>query len=198
MIPATNVIEYAIFTFDEFRSNLQETLTKLDNQIKLLMVKEEEGDSIAKAYIYLYRGIHSIITAERKYRAGDYNAAANEFGEGGKSISRFQRMSTGFAIEFQQEAERLDMYSKGRLSECQALKKGTRLEEQITNLIEAVNSYTLELEIVGKSKKILLIYNANARANFVQGLVYRLQGQKAQAGKDYQLAKRKHLNAYRA
>ncbi|MCK5299122.1 MAG: hypothetical protein KAJ76_09460 [Candidatus Heimdallarchaeota archaeon] len=198
MIPATNVIEYAIFTFDEFRSNLQETLTKLDNQIKLLMVKEEEGDSIAKAYLYLYRGIHSIITAERKYRAGDYNAAANEFGEGGKSISRFQRMSTGFAIEFQQEAERLDMYSKGRLSECQALKKGTRLEEQITNLIEAVNSYTLELEIVGKSKKILLIYNANARANFVQGLVYRLQGQKAQAGKDYQLAKRKHLNAYRA
>lgn len=198
LIPTTTTTEYAIFTFDEFRSNLQETLTKLDNQIQLLIVKDEEGDSIAKVYLYLYRGLHSIITAERKYRAGDYTAAANEFGEGGKSIGRFQKMSAGFAIEFQQEAERLDMFSKGRSAECQALKKGSRIEEQITNLIEAANSYTLELEIVGKAKKPLLIYNVNARANFVQGLVYRLEGQKAQTGKDYQLAKRKHLNAYRA
>ena len=198
LIPTTSVVEYAVFTFDEFRSNLQETLTKLDNQIKLLIVKDNEGDSIAKTYLYLYRGLHSIITAERKYRAGDYPNAANEYGEGSKSISRFQRMSSGFAIEFQQEAERLDMFSKGRLSECQALKKGSRIEDQIINLIEAVNSYTLEIEIVGKAKKPLLIYNANARANFVQGLVYRLEGQKANVKKDYRLAKRKHLNAYRA
>ncbi|MHA1531697.1 MAG: hypothetical protein ACTSR6_06835 [Candidatus Heimdallarchaeota archaeon] len=198
MIPTTTATEYALFTFDEFRSNLQETLTKLDNQIKLLIVKDHEGDSIAKVYLYLYRGLHSIITAERKYRAGDYLTAANEYGEGGKSISRFQRMSDGFAIEFQNEAERLDMFSKGRVSECQALKKGSRIEDQIINLIEAVNSYTLELEIVGKAKKPLLIYNANARANFVQGLVYRLEGQKAHTVKDFRLAKRKHLNAYRA
>ncbi len=198
LIPTTAVAEYVIFTFDEFRSNLQETLTKLDNQIKLLMVKDDEGDSIAKVYLYLYRGLHSIITAERKYRAGDYPTASNEYSEGGKSISRFQRMSDGFAIEFQQEAERLDMFSKGRYSECQALKKDSRIEEQITNLIEAVNSYTLELEIVRKTKKILLIYNVNARANFVQGLVYRLEGQKAHTVKDFRLAKRKHLNAYRA
>ena len=198
LIPTTTATEYALFTFDEFRSNLQETLTKLDNQIKLLRVKDDEGDSIAKVYLYLYRGLHSIIAAERKYRAGDYLTAANEYGEGGKSISRFQRMSDGFAIEFQNEAERLDMFSKGRVSECQALKKGSRIEDQIINLIEAVNSYTLELEIVGKAKKPLLIYNANARANFVQGLVYRLEGQKAHTVKDFRLAKRKHLNAYRA
>jgi hypothetical protein len=198
LIPTTSAAEYKLFTFDEFRSNLQDTLTKLDNQIKLLKVKDDEGDSIAKVYLYLYQGLYSIIAAERKYRAGDYLNATNDYGEGGKAISRFQRMSSGFTIEYQQEAERLDLFSKGRLSECQALKKDTRLEEQITNLIEAINSYTLESEVVGKVKKPLLTYNAKARMNFVQGLVNRLEGQKALAGKDYQLAKKKHLEAYRA
>ncbi len=198
LIPATSTKEYELFTFDEFRSNLQDTLTKLDNQIKILKERDTEGDAMAKVYLYLYQGLHSIITAERKYRAGDYTNAINEYGEGGKSISRFQRMSTGFAIEFQQEAERLDLFSKGRLSESQALKKGARIEDQITSLIEAINSYTLEAEIVGKLKKPLQIYNAYARMNFIQGLVSRLEGEKARVGKDYSLAKKKHLDAYRA
>ena len=198
LIPTTTKKEYDFFTFDEFRSNLQDTLIKLDNQIKILKEKDSEGDATAKVYLYIYQGLHSIITAERKYRAGDYANAINEYGEGGKSISRFQRMSSGFAIEFQQEAERLDLFSKGRLSESQALKKGVRIEDQITNLIEATNSYTLEAEIVEKLKNHLQIYNAYARMNFVRGLVNRLEGQKAQVGKDYYLAKRKHLDAYRA
>ncbi|MGC9780021.1 MAG: hypothetical protein HZR80_12320 [Candidatus Heimdallarchaeota archaeon] len=197
MISNATDTNYTLFSFDEFRTNLQDAMTRIDSTIKTFKAKDEAGESVAKIYLYLYQGIFAIIGAEKKYRTGDYNSAANEYSEGGKMITRFQRMSTGFTIEFQQEAERLDLFAKGRLFECQALKKGTKLDDQIANLIEAINSYTLEVEIVEKIKKLLPIYNAKARTNFAQGLVSRLEGQKAVTEKDIRLAKRKHLDAYR-
>ena len=84
--------EYSLFTFDEFRTNLQDAMTRIDNTIKVFKAKDEAGESIAKVYLYLYQGIYAIMGAEKKYRAGDYNTAANEYGEGDKMITRFQRM----------------------------------------------------------------------------------------------------------
>ncbi|MBN1330548.1 MAG: hypothetical protein JXA54_13825 [Candidatus Heimdallarchaeota archaeon] len=187
----------SLFTFDEFRTNLQDAVPHIDSIIKTLKQKDETGDSQAKVLLYLYQGLFSIINAEKKYRSGDYTNAIPEFNEGGKSINRFQRMSTGFSIEYQQDAERLDLFAKGREFECSALKKGVAIDDQIDHLIEAANAYTLEVEIVEKIKKPLLIYNAKARAHFVQGLKTRLEGQKALTSKDYFTAKEKSLAGYR-
>ena len=185
-----------LFSFDEFRTNIQNALESIDNMIKDLKILDENGDPSAKIILYFYQGLFSILNAEKKYRIGNYTDAIGDFGEAEKLIGRFQRLSSSFSIDFQQEAERLDLFAKGRQSECKALKKGTTLEDQITNLIEAINSYTLESEIVSKIKKPLLIYNVNARKNFIQGLTYRLEGQKAFSNKDYRLAKKKYLDAY--
>ncbi|MHA1221502.1 MAG: hypothetical protein ACTSQB_07195, partial [Candidatus Heimdallarchaeota archaeon] len=113
--------QYPIVNFDEFRTNLQDAMGKVDGLIKTLKKKDEEGDTVAKLFTYLYQGLFAIINAEKKYRAGDYAGAVVEFEEGGRNITRFQRMSTGFSIDYQQIAERLDLYNKGRQYECQAL-----------------------------------------------------------------------------
>jgi len=198
-LSSTAIIDqYPIVNFDEFRTNLQDAMGKADGLIKTLKKKDKEGDTVAKLFSYLYQGLFAIINAEKKYRAGDYAGAVVEFEEGGRNITRFQRMSTGFSIDYQQIAERLDLYNKGRQYECQALKKGVTVENQIANLLEAINSYTLESQIVLKFKNPLLQYNAQARMNFVLGLVNRLEGQQAVVAKDFRLAKEKHLAAYRA
>lgn len=185
-----------LFLFDEFRTNIQDAFVYIDNVIKELKIKDESGDQAAKTILYFYQGLFSIINAEKKYRTGNYADAVTDFVEAEKMIGRFQRLSSSFSIEYQHEAERLDLFAKGRQSECQALKKGTPLDFQITNLLEAINSYTLEFEIVKKMNKPLLIYNSNARKNFLQGLSHRLEGQKAFTDKDFRLAKKKHLSAY--
>ncbi len=92
----------------------------------------------------------------------------------------------------------MDLFAKGREYECSALKKGTPIDDQIANLMEATNAYTLEVEVAEKIKKPLLIYNAKARTNFTLGLKNRLEGQKALNNKDYYLAKGKNLAGYRA
>ncbi|MCF2144666.1 MAG: hypothetical protein K9W42_13290 [Candidatus Heimdallarchaeota archaeon] len=189
--------KYSLPNFDEFRTNLQEFLTKLDRQIKLLKEEDAAGDNYGKIILYLYQGLFSVVDAERKYRAGDYVGAEADYVEGTKLIGRFQRMNTNFPLEFQQEAERLDLFANGRKSECQALKKERSIDEQIAFLLEAVNSYTLEAAIVEKRKIPLGVYNAKARINFVQGLIKRLEGQKAFGMKDLYLAKKRHLEAYR-
>ncbi|HUT81029.1 MAG TPA: hypothetical protein VMZ29_07485 [Candidatus Bathyarchaeia archaeon] len=199
MTSAVSLQNTSTFTFDEFRTNLQEAVSYIDTIIKTLKQRDETGeDSSAKILLYLYQGLFSIINAERKYRSGDYAGAISEFNEGGKNISRFQRMNSGFSIEYQQDAERLDLFATGREFECSALKKGITVDEQIANLMEAANAYALEVEVAEKLKKPLLIYNAKARANFAQGLRNRIEGQKALNNKDYYLAKEKNLAGYRA
>jgi tetratricopeptide (TPR) repeat protein len=185
-----------LFLFDEFRTNIQDALVLIDNMIKELKIQDESGDQVAKTILYFYQGLFSIINAEKKYRTGNYADAVTDFIEAEKMISRFQRLSKSFSLDFQQEAERLDLFAKGRQAECQALKKGTPLDFQLTNLLEAINSYTLEFEIVKKIKKPLLIYNSNARRNFIQGLAHRLEGQKELMNKEFREAKMKHLSAY--
>jgi len=185
-----------LFPFDEFRTNIQNALESIDLTVKDLKIKDESGDTVAKTILYFYQGLFSILNAEKKYRTGNYADAIGDLNEAEKMMGRFQRLSSNFSIEYQQEAERLDLFAKGRQSECRALKKGTSIEDQIANLLEAVNSYTLETEIISKINKPLLIYNANARLNFIQGLVHRLEGQKAFSNKDYRLAKKKHLDSY--
>ena len=195
---AVSLLETKMFYLDEFRTNLQQASTTIDETIKILKEKDEAGDQTAKIILYLYKGIFSIIEGEKKYRQGDYNGASLEYIEGSKMLTRFQRMSTGFSIEFQQEAERMDLFSKGRNSECIALKKGTTHSDQIAALLEAENSYTLESNIVKKNKNPISKYNAKARENFTRGLSSKFEGEQAFVSKDLREAKSKHLEAYRS
>lgn len=190
--------EKKMFYFDEFRTNLQQASISIDDKIKSLKQKDDDGDQVAKILLYLYRGIFSIIEGEKKYRQGDYIGASLEYIEGGKMLTRFQRMSTGFSLEFQQEAERMDLFSKGRNAECIALKKGTSHEDQTAALMEAANSYTLEGKIVENNNNPLLKYNAKARENFTKGLHLKFQGEQAFDGKNLRLAKKRNLGAYKS
>ncbi len=190
--------ELKTFYFDEFRANLKQASISLDEKIKSLKQSDEDGDQTAKIFLYLYSGAYSIIEGERKYRQGDYIGASLEYIEGGKMLTRFQRMSKNFSLEFQQEAERMDLFSKGRNSECTALKKGTSHENQTIALMEAVNSYTLESKIVESNKNPLLKYNAKARENFVKGLHSKFKGDQAFESKDLRLAKKWNLSAYKS
>ena len=186
------------FFFDEVRTDLQQAATYIDAKITELKAKGEKGASDATSMLYLHRGLYSIIEGEKKYRTGDYPGAFTEFNEVEKLIDRFQKSSSNNSLDYQQEAERLELFAKGRSSECLALQQETKSEETIAQLIEAINSYSLEIEIATKSKKQLLVYNAKARSNFVQGLVYRFEGEIATSKEDFRLAKKKHLDAYRA
>ncbi len=188
--------EYSLFSFDEFRSNMQSLHSDLNTITKELTVLDEKGDSEASVKLYFYRSLLAIVNAEIKYRSGEYDTAAKEYDEFEKLIARFQRNSSGFDIAYQQEAERLDLYSKGRYAECLALKPQTELQEQLAKLLEAKNAFILEEQIVKKINKPLLYYNAKARINFIQGLCFRLEGQNAYSKKDLRLAKRKYLDAY--
>ena len=196
MISSASITEQKLFYFDEFRSNLQTVTSELDEIIKKF--KEKDDDPTVKILLYLYQGFFLILDGEKKYRTRDYNGASNSYVEGGKLINRFQRMSSGFSLEIQQEAERMDLFSKGRNSECQALKQGTTVEKQLSNLLEAINSYTLEAQIVEKINNLLMRYNAKAREYFARGLSSRIEGEQAFSDKDLRLAKRKHLDAYRS
>ncbi len=190
--------ETKIFYFDEFRTNLQQASISIDEKIKSLKQKDDDGDQVAKVLLYLYRGAFSIIEGEKKYRNEDYIGASVEYIEGEKMLTRFQRMSTGFSLEFQQDAERMDLFSKGRNSECLALKKGTSHADQTAALLEAVNSYTLEVKIVENYSNPLLKYNAKARKNFTKGLSLKYKGEQAFDNKNLQLAKKMNLEAYRS
>jgi hypothetical protein len=185
--------DQSLLSYDEFRTNIQEIHTLTDSIIKELNVK---GDPVARSRLAYYRGLFAIINAEKHYRAGNYNDALTEFIEAGKKIEEFQKKETGLTVDYQQKAERLDLFTKGRQSECKALIKGTPADDQIANLIEAVNSYTLEIEIVNKLKKPLLVYNAQARLNFLQGLIHRLEGLQSEKQNEFRLAKKKHLDSY--
>jgi cellobiose-specific phosphotransferase system component IIA len=186
------------FFFDEVRTDLQQISVYINAKINELKIKDDKGDSDATTMLFLHRGLYSIIEGEKKYRTGDYPGASTEFGEVEKLINRFQKASSNFSLDYQQEAERLELFAKGRYSECLALQEGTKLEDAIIQLIEAINSYSLETEIATNSKRQLLVYNAKARSNFVQGLVNRYEGEVATTNEDFRLAKRKHLDAYRA
>ncbi|NHJ48726.1 MAG: hypothetical protein FK733_13155 [Asgard group archaeon] len=183
----------SLISYDEFRTNIQDIQTTTDNIIKDL---KDKGDPAARSVLSYYQGLFSLINAEKHYRAGSYNEALTDFTDAEKKIEEFQKMGTGLTVEYQQKAERLDLFTKGRQSECKALIKGAAIDDQIANLIEAVNSYTLEIEIVSKLKKPVLTYNAEARKNFLQGLIYRLEGLQAENQKDFRLAKKKHLDSY--
>ncbi len=195
---AASLSEKKLFFFDEFRTNLQEVSISIDEKIKSLKQKDDDGDQVAKISLYLYKGVFSIIEGEKKYRQGDYTGASLEYVEGGKMLTRFQRMSTGFSLEYQQEAERMDLFSKGRNSECLALKKGTPPEKQIEALLEALNSYTLEGKIVEQNDNPLLKYNAKARENFSKGLSLKIEGEQAFDNKNLHLAKKRNLGAYKS
>ena len=195
---STMPLETTVFYLDEFRTNLQQASASIDEKIKELRQKDEAGDQVATILLYLYKGIFSIIEGEKRYRQSDYSGASLEYQEGGKMLTRFQRVSSGFSLEFQQEAERMDLFSKGRNSECIALKKGTSHEDQIAALLEAANSYTLESSIVEKSKNPLRKYNANARQHFVRGLSAKFEGEQSFVSKDLRQAKKDHLEAYRS
>jgi hypothetical protein len=196
LLSRTPEVALSLIPFDEFRTNIQETIIAVDNVIKELKELEKRGHKIAKANLSYYQGLYSIMNAEKHYRTSNYIDAIAEYVEGGKQIETFQRNNTDLTIAQQQEMERLDSFTKGRQFECQALKAGTALDDQLTNLLEALNSYILEIEIANTMKKILLNYNAEARKNFVQGLIKHLEGLKATTDKNYRLAKDKHLEAY--
>ena len=186
------------FFFDEVRTDLQGVASYIDAKINELKIKDNKGDANASAMLFLNKGLFSIIEGEIKYRTGDYPGASTDFSEVEKLINRFQKASSDYTLDFQQEAERLELFAKGRYSECLALQEGRESEDAIAQLIEATNSYSLEAEIAINSKKQLLIYNAKARTNFVQGLVHRFEGEAATTKEDYRLAKKKHLAAYRS
>jgi len=196
LISSSSIADQEIFYYDEFRTNIQQASLQLDETIK--QIKDREDDSLAKIILYLYQGLFMIIDGEKKYRTSDYSGASNAYLAGEKMIVRFQRMSTNFPVQFQQEAERLDNFAKGRNFECLALKKGASIENQIENLLEAINSYTMEAQISEQIDRPLLKYNANARANFVRGLSFRIEGEQAFTKENFYLSKKKHLDAYRS
>ncbi|MHA1125735.1 MAG: hypothetical protein ACTSO7_12715 [Candidatus Heimdallarchaeota archaeon] len=198
MSDSTTEINDFFFFFDEVRTDLQQAAVYIDSKINELKIKDDKGDSDATTMLYLHKGLYSIIEGEMKYRTGDYQGASTEFSEVEKLINRFQKASSNYSLDYQQEAERLELFAKGRYSECLALQEETKPEDAIEQLIEAMNSYSLEIEIASKSNKQLLIYNAKARSNFVQGLIYRYEGEEATAKENYRQAKKKHLDAYRA
>ena len=196
-MPVTSHNPHPLPKFDEFRTNIQKALTYFDGVIQNLKANADSSDSAVKVYLYLYQGLFSIIEGEKKYRSGEYGEAYSNFIEGDKMIKRFQRMSSRFSKEFQQLAERLSLFSKGRHFECAALKKGTKIEEQLANLKKAVKSYVDEIALVETIKDFIMLYNVKARANFVTGLVLSLEGHSAIKNSNLQLAKEKHLEGYR-
>jgi hypothetical protein len=195
---SAKIADYHFIHFDEVRLNLNHAAAAIDESVKKLKIKDESGDDVAAIILYLFRGLFAIIKGEINYRAGDYAKATQEFKEGEKAIDRFQRKSTGFSMDYQQEAERLDLFAKGRYNECLALQKEASLDDKIAHLIEAMNSYSLEVEIGEEIKKPLLTYNAKARLHFIQGLLDRLRAQQAKSDDTLRKAKHKHLEAYRS
>ncbi|MEA2069819.1 MAG: hypothetical protein U9O98_00860 [Asgard group archaeon] len=182
--------------FDDARTNFQQVSTTINTTIKELKKEDEKGNDSAKVLLYLYEGLYSLIEAEKKYRSAEYSRALKEFEEANKMINRFQRMSSGFSIEFQQEAERLDLFINGRIAECHARAQNTTLSDKKPHLLEASNAYTLEAEVVEKTDKFLLAYNALARAQLAQGFLRKLEGEQALSTDHLRHAKRKLLDAF--
>lgn len=195
---ATSYINQKLISFDEFRDDFNQAKSQLDLAIKKMKKKVDEGDTVAKILLYLLQGLFSILEGEKKFQEGDFKASALAFDEGEKMVSRFQRMGTSFSVQYQQQAERLDLFAKGRHAEALALQKETSLDDKIAQLLEAKNSYTLEAEINEQMEKYLLNYNARARTNFAQALVDRLKGQDWLRKNYLREAKKKHLEAYRS
>jgi hypothetical protein len=184
--------------FDEVRRNLNKTAEKIDAVIRELKDQSESGNNVAKILLYLYRGLFSIIDAEKRYQTNDYKTARTSYEEGVKMITRFLRMSGNFSAEYQQEAQRLSYFANGRQLECFALDAEGKIQEQIQQLMEATKYYTKEAALAEEIDKPLLIYNANARANFAQGLARKIEGKAAFEEKNLRLAKKLHLSAYRS
>ncbi|MBD3192228.1 MAG: hypothetical protein GF308_16425 [Candidatus Heimdallarchaeota archaeon] len=195
---ATSYVDHKLISFDEFRDDINQMKSQLDLAIKNLKKKTDEGDTVAKILLYLLQGLFSILEGEKKFQEGDFKGGALAFDEGEKMINRFQRMGTGFSVEYQQQAERLDLFAKGRYAESLALQQETTFDDKITQLLEAKNSYTLEAEINKRLNEYLLNYNARARSNFTQGLVDRLKGENWLRKNRLREAKQKHLEAYRS
>ncbi|MFW9922425.1 MAG: hypothetical protein ACFFDW_03955 [Candidatus Thorarchaeota archaeon] len=197
MISTAVTAETSLIHFDEFRSNLAQISTKIDEIIKNLKKKDDSGNSNAKTFLYFYEGLFLIVEGEKKYRNNDFSGASLDFTEGGKAITRFLRLAATFPEAFRLEADRLERFSKGKSSECLALKHGTKIENQIDYLEKAMNAYISEIEIANTQQNPLLSYNSKARENFVLGLIYKYKADSEFNNKNLRAAKSENLKAYR-